>query len=122
MAVRFDDDFLRRLEPLRLAVRRRIRGRREGDRSTPRRGGSAEFHSHRGYAQGDDLRRIDWNAYARLDALFVRENVREEAPAVHLFLDESASMGFGKLDFAARLAAAIGAVALGEFAQVAVQG
>lgn len=121
MSVRFDEEFLRRLEALRLAVRRRIRGRREGDRATPRRGGAGEFHSHRAYVQGDDLRCVDWSVYARLGALFVREQVRDEAPAVHLLLDTSPSMAFGKLDFACELAGALGAIAFGEYATVRLQ-
>ena len=52
----FDEAFLRKLEKLRLAVRRAVSGRREGDRLTRKRGGAAEFTSHRSYAQGDDIR------------------------------------------------------------------
>ncbi len=119
---RLDETFLDRLETLRLACRRQVRGFREGDRATARRGGSGDFHSHRGYVPGDDLRRVDWNAYARLGSMFIREHARDEAPPVHLFLDTSASMGRGKLEFAARLAAAVGAIALGELAPVQAQG
>ena len=52
----FDEAFLRKLEGLRLAARRAVNGRREGERHTKKRGGSSEFVSHRPYAQGDDLR------------------------------------------------------------------
>lgn len=110
----FDEDFLKRLEPLRLAVRRRTGTAREGDRPAARPGGPAQFHSHRPYAPGDDLRAVDWPLYARLGQLFIRERVKEEAVRLHLVVDGSASMEGAKHDFARRMAAAIGLVAGGE--------
>ena len=64
-----------------------------------------------------DLRRVDWNLYARTDRLFLKVYEEEEDRAVHLLVDTSASMGFGgpsKLEVAQRLAAALGYVALHE--------
>jgi uncharacterized protein (DUF58 family) len=110
----FDDDFLRRLEALRLAARRRTGTSREGDRLTSKRGGAAVFHAYRPYVQGDDVRQIDWPLYARLGQLMVRECAREEALRLHLVVDGSASMRGAKFDFAKRLAAAIGLIAGGE--------
>ena len=112
----FDAPFLKRLEALRLAVRRVLGGPREGERPGARRGGSSTFHSHRAYSQGDDFRSIDWSLYARLESRFVRARVREEAPAIHLVLDASASMSFGspsKLDLARKLGAALGYLVTG---------
>lgn len=106
----FDEDFLRRLEGLRLAVRRAISGRREGERRTRKRGGSSEFSAHRPYAQGDEFRSIDWNLYGRLGQLFVKEFTREEALPVRLAIDTSLSMA-PKFDFARRLGAALAVVA-----------
>ncbi len=106
----FDEPFLRRLETLRLAVRRSIAGRREGERLSRRRGGSAEFASHRSYSQGDEFRTIDWNLYGRLGLLYVKEFTREEALPVHLCVDASLSMA-PKFDFARRLGAALALVA-----------
>jgi uncharacterized protein (DUF58 family) len=113
----FDSAFLKRLEALRVAVRRVLGGPREGERPGVRRGGSSVFHSYRSYAQGDDFRSIDWSLYARLESLFVRERTRDEAPAMHLVLDTSASMSYGtpsKLDLARRLGAALGFLVAGE--------
>ena len=106
----FDESFLRKLEALRLAVRRAVGGRREGERLTRRRGGSAEFTSHRSYTQGDEFRAIDWNLYSRLGQLYVKEFTREEALSVRLAIDTSASMA-PKFDFARRLGAALALVA-----------
>lgn len=118
-----DPEFLRRLGRLRLAVRRRFAGSSAGSRRSLRRGSSAEFAEHRPYYPGDDVRRIDWNAYARLEELVLRLYVAEEDLHVHLLLDRSASLGVGtprKFDVAKQAAAAIGYVALSGSERVSV--
>lgn len=113
----FDAAFLKRLEALRVAVRRVVGGRREGERPGARRGGSSVFHSYRSYSQGDDFRSIDWSLYARLESLFVRERTRDEAPELHAVLDTTPSMAFGappKMELARRLLAAVGYLVAGE--------
>jgi uncharacterized protein (DUF58 family) len=74
-----------------------------------------EFSDYRTYAPGDEFRRIDWNAYARLERLFVRLYRAEEDLSVSLVLDTSASMGWGhpsKARLGAQLAGALTFVAL----------
>ena len=110
MSALFDEAFLRKLEGLRLAARRAVNGRREGERLTRKRGGSSEFVSHRPYAQGDDLRAVDWNLYGRLGQLYVKEFAREEALPVRIAVDTTASMA-PKFDYARRLAAALALIA-----------
>lgn len=116
----FDEAFLRKLEALRFAVRRAVSGRREGDRLTRKRGGSAEFTSHRSYAQGDDIRAIDWNLYGRLGQLYVKEFSREEALEVRLAIDTTPSMA-PKFDFARRLGAALALVANREAGRIPLE-
>jgi uncharacterized protein (DUF58 family) len=111
----FTPEFLAQLERLTLASRRIFRGRVKGERKSPRRGHSVEFCDYRAYGVGDDLRYVDWNAYARLDRLHVKLFVDEEDLCLHLLVDASASMDFGrptKLEYATRLAAALGFVGL----------
>lgn len=87
----------------------------KGERRSPHRGGSVEFADFREYAPGDDFRQIDWNAYARLEKLFLRLFVEEEDATVHILLDASASMTWGeppKWEYAQRVAAALGYIAL----------
>jgi uncharacterized protein (DUF58 family) len=109
----FDEEFLRKLETLRLAVRRALSGRREGERASKRRGGSVDFASHRTYVQGDEFRAIDWNLYGRLGQLYVKEFAKQEALPVALAVDTSLSMA-PKFDFARRLGAALALVAARE--------
>jgi len=110
-------EIVRKLQPLELGSRFRRAGKLRGDRRSTKRGSSVEFADYRNYTPGDDLRRVDWNLYARTDKLFLKLYEEEEDRAVHLLLDTSASMGFGappKLETARRLAAALGYVALHE--------
>jgi uncharacterized protein (DUF58 family) len=103
------------LEGLRLNPRKSFSGRVRGERLTKKKGVSIEFDDYREYSEGDDLRHLDWNVLARLEHPVVKTYRDEEDLAVHLLLDTSASMSFGeptKLDYAKRLAAAFGYVAL----------
>jgi uncharacterized protein (DUF58 family) len=103
------------LEGLRLNPRRSFSGRVRGERLTKKKGVSIEFDDYREYSEGDDLRHLDWNVLARLQHPVVKTYRDEEDLAVHLLLDASASMSFGepnKLEYAKRLACALGYVAL----------
>ncbi|HEY3319485.1 MAG TPA: DUF58 domain-containing protein [Planctomycetota bacterium] len=112
----FPPDFLATLERLRLvALKAMGGGLREGHRLGAYKGGQLEFHGHRNYSPGDELRYIDWNVYARLGKPFVKEFAREEAGVLHLLLDATPSMSLGqpsKWTFARRVAALFTHVAL----------
>lgn len=119
----FPSEFLAQLERLTLASRRTFRGRVKGERRSPRKGQSVEFSDYRPYGVGDDLRYVDWNIYGRLDRLHVKLFVDEEDLCLHLLVDGSKSMDFGrptKLEYAARVAAAIGFVGLVSLERVGV--
>src|SRR5437773_11687850 len=119
----FSSEFLAQLERLALLSRRTFRGRVRGERRSPRRGHSVEFCDYRAYGVGDDLRYVDWNIYGRLDRLYLKLFVDEEDLCLHLLLDASASMDFGersKLEYSARLAAALGFVGLVNLERVGV--
>jgi uncharacterized protein (DUF58 family) len=91
----FDADFMRKLERLSLVSRKLKQGRLKGERRSPKRGQSVEFADYRNYAHGDDLRRVDWNAYARMERLFIKLYQEEEDLTVHVLLDASKSMDWG---------------------------
>jgi uncharacterized protein (DUF58 family) len=108
----FGEDFLRRLEALRLALVRTAGSRAEGLRLAGPGGGTGEFREHRNYVTGDEPRYIDWNLYGRLERLFLKEFLPEHEGRALILLDCSASMALpGKFDFARRLAAAVGYLA-----------
>jgi uncharacterized protein (DUF58 family) len=111
----FEPDFLRRLEQLSIFSRRAMAGQLQGERRSPKRGQSVEFADFRPYVDGDDIRRIDWNVYARLERFFLKLFVEEEDLTVHLLIDNSRSMDWGrpnKLWFARRMAGALGYITL----------
>ena len=74
----FDAAFLKKLERLSIISRKLRAGRMKGERRSTKRGSSVEFADYRNYAPGDDLRRVDWNAYARLERLFIKLFMEEE--------------------------------------------
>ena len=107
--------FMSSLDRLDVRSRKMLRGTVQGERRSKKRGASVEFADYRNYVVGDDLRRIDWNLYARLDKLFLRLFMEEEDLSVSLVLDVSGSMDYGepnKLQYAKQMVAALGYVAL----------
>lgn len=116
----FDEKTRRKLEQLMLHAPRVRSGAMKGERRSNKRGTSIEFADYRNYSPGDDLRRLDWNIYARLDRPLMKVFEDEEDLAVHLLLDSSGSMAgtpqenpdWEKFTYARRLLAALGYVSL----------
>jgi uncharacterized protein (DUF58 family) len=108
----------RRLDPLSLVARTIRAGSMKGERRSVKRGTSIEFADYRSYTAGDDLRKLDWNVYARLEKPYIKLLEDEEDLATHLILDISASMNWpseeahNKLLFAKRLFASLAYIAL----------
>jgi uncharacterized protein (DUF58 family) len=108
MALRFEDDFLKKLEYLHVVSKRAFAGQNRADRLTPKRGRGLEFADHRQYTPGDDFRHIDWKAYKRLNRLLLRLFDEERDLPIYLMLDASRSMAEpAKFDMARRIAAAL---------------
>lgn len=119
----FDSEFLKRLEYLSLISKRVFRGQLLAQRRTKQLGGGIEFADHREYAQGDDLRYLDWNIYARYGDLLLKRFQEEEDLHVYILLDISPSMNTGnptKFDYARRVAAALAYIALADLDRVAI--
>jgi len=75
-------------------------------------GFSQEFAEYRAYTQGDDLRHVDWNVFARSERCYLKRYRGETNTQLLILLDTSASMGFGshkvnKMDYARYLAASL---------------
>lgn len=93
-------------------------------------GSSTEFAEHKLYSPGDELKHLDWRAYARNDRYSVRRFYEETNLDVHLIVDVSGSMAYAggaqgayhhsKLDYACTLAASIGWLAARESDAVGV--
>jgi len=92
-----------------------------GEHAGRRRGFASDFSEHRDYVPGDDLRHLDWKAYARRDRFYVRQFEEEARICINIILDTSDSMRyqsddavFSKLKYGAIVAAALGWVALSQ--------
>lgn len=111
----FDTDFLRKLERLHLVAKRLSFAGAKGEHAAARKGFSLEFSDYRRYQCGDDLRYVDWNIYRRLDRLLLKVFTSEEEMNIYLLVDTSRSMAEGapaKLDYAKKVAAALGYIGL----------
>ncbi len=110
-----DESLVRRLRACSLPSRGGSLSGAAGEVAGQGKGGNVEFREHRPYAPGDELRYVDWNAYARTGQLHVKEFSRDQERRVVLRVDASASMSSGdppKGLVALRIAAALGVVAL----------
>jgi len=106
---------LRAIEPLVLLPRKSPRGQVRGVRQSKAKGVSIEFSDNREYAEGDDLRHLDWNILARLGTPVMKVYHDEQDLQVHLLVDRSKSMETGspsKRDAANRWAQALSMIAL----------
>src|SRR6267154_4314403 len=119
----FDSEFLKKLEYRSLVSKRVFRGQILAQRRTMQLGGGIEFADHRDYSAGDDFRYLDWNLYARHDALLLKRFQEEEDLHVYFLLDCSRSMAFGdppKFDFARQVTAALAYIALADLDRISI--
>ena len=104
------------LRHIRLHPRGAAEGTFAGPHKSPYRGTAVEFADYREYAPGDDIRLVDWKVFARSDRHYVRLFDAERNLLTYMVVDKSGSMEYsgtlaktrGKLEFASRLAAALG--------------
>jgi uncharacterized protein (DUF58 family) len=83
------------LRYIEVCTAKKIRNQRVGAYQSPMRGSGFDFDEHQAYRPGDDVRRIDWNATARLGAPFVRHTHAEQEMNVMIAMDVSRSMELG---------------------------
>ncbi len=114
-----DTSALSRLAAVPLFARRAMQGSVSGRHTSAQRGSSVEFAEYRRYVPGDDLRRLDWRAYGRTDRYFVKEFEADTNLRCCLVVDTSGSMDYGssgtsKIEYARRIAAALGHLSLSQ--------
>lgn len=90
-----------------------VEGFLSGLHASPFQGFSVEFSEHRRYSQGDDIKDIDWQVYARTDRIYIKKYQAETNITGYLLMDLSASMGYTyrqqltKFDYSICLASAL---------------
>jgi uncharacterized protein (DUF58 family) len=93
---------------LEFTARQVVEGVITGQHKSPHRGFSVEFSEHRDYSPGDEIRHLDWKAYARSDRYYVKLYEQETNLRATIVIDTSNSMRFaGKMDYAKHLAACL---------------
>lgn len=95
MARLFDESFLSELPALRFSGNANQTAVMAGARKSNAKGSSVEFSDFREYLPGDDIRRLDWNAYARLGKLYMKLYREERESILSVYVDLSPSMNYG---------------------------
>jgi uncharacterized protein (DUF58 family) len=107
-----DPSVLARIANLELVARVVVEGFINGLHRAPHLGMSMDFAEHRAYMPGDDIRRIDWRLFGRMDRFYLKEFEADTNTNFSVLLDVSKSMSYGsgginKLDYARILAACL---------------
>ena len=118
-----DESFLGELELLETALKNNVAGMFGGNRRTKNLGSSCEFADYRDYMPGDDVTKIDWNAYARFDKLYEKLYFDERQMHTRIYIDASRSMDYGtdeKAVAAVRIAAAFAYLSIAAMDKVSI--
>lgn len=119
-----DEGFLGELELLETVLKNNVAGSFGGSRRSRTFGSSSEFADYRDYVPGDDVTKIDWNAYARFDKLYQKLFYDERRMHTKIYIDASRSMDHSEEDEkaaqAVRIAAAFAYLAVAEMDRVSV--
>lgn len=119
-----DEAFISELEALQTLLRNNVAGAFGGNRRTKNFGSSCEFADYRDYVPGDDVSRIDWNAYARFDRLYEKLYYDERQMHTRIYIDASRSMAHGqddtKAEQALKMAAAFAYLSVCEMDKVSI--
>ncbi|MBI2651379.1 DUF58 domain-containing protein [Candidatus Woesearchaeota archaeon] len=111
-------NFLNELDRFHLVIKKRVTSNYVGPRKSMAIGRGLTFKEHRIYSPGDDIRLIDWRVFARTDDLYIKTFEEERNLTVHIIIDSSASMGFGKpiskFDYAAMIGVGFAYLAMRE--------
>ncbi len=118
-----DPRTLARVGSLDLRARLIVEGLTAGMHRSPQQGISVEFAQHRPYAQGDDIRHVDWKVLGKTDKIYLKQYLEETNLHLICIVDASESMGFGsvvgedgaiwtKYDHATAIAAALSYMAI----------
>ncbi len=91
-----NEAFLRQVELLQTIVKNNIAGRFGGNHQSKTYGSSCDFADYREYMPGDDIKKIDWNAFARFDKLYYKLYLDERQVHTRIYIDGSRSMGYGR--------------------------
>jgi len=99
-------EILKKLRKYEIRMRKAINSQMQGDFKSIFKGSGLEFDDVRTYQYGDDIRSIDWNVTARMNAPYIKKYTEEREMTVMLLVDVSASGIFGSVELSKRELAA----------------
>lgn len=118
-----NEEFLQQVERLQSLVKNNVAGQFGGNHQSKSFGSSCEFADYRDYVAGDDVTKIDWNAYARFDKLYLKLYLDERQMHTRIYIDGSRSMeydGNKKATQAVRIAATLAYLSVCEMDKVSI--
>ncbi len=118
-----NEEFLQQIELLQMLVKNNVAGMFGGNHQSKTFGSSCEFTDYREYIPGDDITKIDWNAFARFEKLYLKLYLDERQMHTRIYIDASRSMSFGKGNKdvqAIKIAAALAYLSVCELDKVSV--
>lgn len=121
--IAIDETFLQRVETLQTVLKNNIAGLFGGNHKSKTYGSSCEFVDYRNYVPGDDITKIDWNAYARFETLYLKLYLDERQLHTKIYIDASQSMAFGdgkKAEMALKVAATLAYLSVTELDRVSI--
>ncbi len=118
-----NEEFLSQLEAMQMLLKNNVAGMFGGNHKSRTYGSSCEFADYRDYVDGDDTTKLDWNAYARFEKLYLKLFLDERQMHTRIYIDASRSMEFGdakKAEQALRIAAMIAYLSVCEMDKVSI--
>jgi len=91
-----DTSFLNQLKRFGLVVKKRVTSNYKGARRSIAAGRGLQIKDYREYVKGDDIRLLDWKVLARTNKLYIKQYEEDRTLSVHIVIDKSSSMDFGK--------------------------
>lgn len=97
-------------------LKKKVNAQYQGNRATSYAGSGLTFKDYKDYSYGEDFRQIDWKVYARTDKYYIKRYEEDRNLTVHIIVDASASMNFGKkttkFEYASQLGVGFAYIAL----------
>ncbi len=118
-----NEEFLSQLEVMQMMLKNNVAGMFGGNHKSRTYGSSCEFSDYRDYMDGDDTTKLDWNAYARFEKLYLKLYLDERQMHTRIYIDASRSMEFGdakKAEQALKIAAIIAYLSVCEMDKVSI--
>ena len=89
------EELLAQIENLQMLLKNNVAGMFGGNHKSRTHGSSCEFADYRDYVDGDDTTKLDWNAYARFEKLYLKLFLDERQMHTRIYIDASRSMEYG---------------------------